>query len=242
MSTLSDIVTKANVYMLNNRSTFSLAPVKEIARWVTRIVHIFGLDSTPYVGDKIGWGDANAGGKNGGAVNKEEILMPYLRVLSSFRDKVRDMAISSKEGVPSKALLAACDVLRNDDLPPLGVSLDDREHGEALVKLVSSEELLAQKGERERKAAEKEANRLAAQQKREEAERKKLEAGKLSPNEMFKPPHSEEFEEWDEDGIPTKVKGGEEVTKSRGRRLQKGWELQKKLHEAWKTSHGGAAS
>ncbi|KAF8437431.1 tRNA synthetases class I (C) catalytic domain-containing protein [Terfezia claveryi] len=232
MQVLSEIVQKANVYMLNNRNTFSVPAVKEIARWITRIVNIFGLDSNPYVGDKIGWGDAT--GEAEGAGNKEDILMPYLRVLSSFRDKIRTMAIANKDGVSSKELLAACDVLRNDDLPPLGVSLDDRDTAVALVKLVSPEELLAQKAEKEKKAAEKEANRLALKAEREAAERKKLEVGKLSPTEMFKPPHSDEFEEWDDGGLPTKVKGGEEVAKSRGKKLKKDWEKQKKLHEAWK--------
>lgn len=237
MQILSEIVQKANVYMLNNKDSFSLPAVKEIARWVTRIVNIFGLDSNPYVGDKIGWGDANAS-ESDGAANKEEILMPYLRVLSSFRDRIRAMAIANKEGVSSKELLTVCDVLRNDELPPLGVSLDDRDTAVALVKLVSPEELQAQKAEKERKATEKEANRLALKAEREAAEKKRLEAGKLNPSEMFKPPHSDEFEEWDAEGLPTKIKGGEEVAKSRGKKLKKDWERQKKLHEAWKAAQG----
>ncbi|KAF8476876.1 tRNA synthetases class I (C) catalytic domain-containing protein [Kalaharituber pfeilii] len=231
MNVIAELVTKANVYMLNNRNTFSLPALKEIARWITRMVNIFGLDPAPYAGDKIGWRDATVDDAQGTA-NKEEILMPYLRVLSSFRDKIRALAISSEE-VPSTDLLIACDVLRNDELPPLGVSLDDREGEKALVKLVPAEELLAQKAEKERKAAEKERRRLELKAEREEAERRKLEAGELSHLEMFRPPHCDEYSEWDDDGIPTKMKEGEEVTKSRIKKLKKEWEKQKKLHDAY---------
>jgi cysteinyl-tRNA synthetase len=43
------------------------------------------------------------------------------------------------------------------------------------------------------------------------------------------------FSAWDEDGIPTKTKEGEEVTKNA---LKKRWDLQKKAHEEWKAKNG----
>jgi cysteinyl-tRNA synthetase len=52
--------------------------------------------------------------------------MPYLRVLSSFRDAVRSAAIS-KSDTSLKEILALCDKLRDNDLVPLGVALDDQE-------------------------------------------------------------------------------------------------------------------
>ena len=52
--------------------------------------------------------------------------MPYLKVLSSFRDGVRRLAIANKEGTV-KDILRLCDQLRDDDLVPLGVALDDQE-------------------------------------------------------------------------------------------------------------------
>jgi cysteinyl-tRNA synthetase len=52
--------------------------------------------------------------------------MPYLRVLSSFRDGVRQLAISKGDGA-AKEVLALCDKLRDSDLVPLGVALDDQE-------------------------------------------------------------------------------------------------------------------
>ena len=67
---------------------------------------------------------------------------------------------------------------------------------------------------------------------REEAEKKaKLaEQAKISHKDMFR---TAEFSAWDEDGLPTKDKDGVDVPKSRGKKLKKEWERQKKLHEEY---------
>jgi cysteinyl-tRNA synthetase len=52
--------------------------------------------------------------------------MPYLRVLSSFRDGVRQLAIAKNDNA-LKEVLKLCDTLRDDDLVSLGVALDDQE-------------------------------------------------------------------------------------------------------------------
>lgn len=57
---------------------------------------------------------------------REEVLMPYLRTLSSFRDGVRKLAIAKGDGA-LKDILALSDKLRDTDLVPLGVALDDQE-------------------------------------------------------------------------------------------------------------------
>ena len=62
--------------------------------------------------------------------------MPYLRALSSFRDGVRKVAIAAKSDKTEQGraqaqalndILALCDKLRDSDLIPLGVALDDQE-------------------------------------------------------------------------------------------------------------------
>lgn len=50
--------------------------------------------------------------------------MPYLRVLSRFRDEVRRLA---REKADSSAILALSDRLRDEDMVDLGVALDDQE-------------------------------------------------------------------------------------------------------------------
>ena len=234
-----DIISKTNIYITESTSAhkyLSLAVVSEIARWVTKLVNIFGLDSAPISPTSIGWSDddPSSAGSGGAQGNKEEIAMPYLRVLSSFRDKVRQLAV---RGEVNKELLELCDKIRDDDLPALGVSLDDRDSAlgrPALIKFVPAEQLLAEKAEKEAKAREKEEKKEAARLEREKAEREKLLKGKLSPHVMYKEGEgSEEFSEWDEQGMPTKDKEGKEVAKSRMKKLKQGWDRQKKLHDAY---------
>ncbi|PWW73779.1 cysteinyl-tRNA synthetase [Tuber magnatum] len=237
MKTLADLIGSTNKYM---SQTKSLAVVKEIARWVTRIVTIFGLDSTntPNGSDRIGWADSSTISSTGA----EEIALPYLRTLSAFRDNVRTLAISNPEDVISKDILLLSDRLRDHDLASLGVALDDRDSAKgapALIKFVPAGELVAAREEKERRAAEKERKKEEARLKKEEEDRKREELAKVSHLEMFKT--DGEFTEWDEQGIPTKDKDGVEVTKSRRKALTKFWEKQRKLHEGWLKAKGGTA-
>ena len=62
--------------------------------------------------------------------------MPYLGVLSSFRDDVRQLAIG-KGATALKDILALCDKLRDSDLVPLGVALDDQEGRSAIIYTLS---------------------------------------------------------------------------------------------------------
>lgn len=52
--------------------------------------------------------------------------MPYLRTLSAFRDGVRRVAMQRSDNA-LKEILSLCDKLRDVDLVPLGVALDDQE-------------------------------------------------------------------------------------------------------------------
>ena len=58
-------------------------------------------------------------------MKREEVLMPYLRTLSSFRDGVRRLAMAKGDNA-LKDILALSDNLRDTDLVPLGVALDDQ--------------------------------------------------------------------------------------------------------------------
>lgn len=235
MKVITDLIGETNKYMA---STSALSSVKEIARWITHIVNVFGLDSlsTPNGEDRIGWSDATASG----AAGVEDLVMPYLRALSAFRDAVKQLAIANPKDTASKELLLLSDRLRDYDLAKLGVSLDDRESAvgmPALIKFAPAEELIAAREEKERRAAGEGRRKEEARLKREEEERKKAELGKVSHKDMYR---TEEWSDWDEDGMPIKDKEGKQVTKSRTKVLRKGWEKQKKVHEAWLEGQKGA--
>lgn len=164
----------------------------------------------------------------------DEPSKKYEQVFTQFQADVKKMA---NEKAPAKDILALCDQLRDTQLWSLDIYLEDRDPPlPALVRPVDKTVKEA-RNEREKAAAAK----VAAKAKREaeEAEKKRLqdEKAKLSHLQMFK---TEEYAEWDADGIPTKDAKGEEVTKSKRKKLVKDWERQKKLHEDWLKRQGAA--
>lgn len=247
LSVITDIITKANIYLKQNEKTpsnpsayISLAAIKEIARWLTRLLTIFGLDASSSAvdgGDRIGWSTGDTTTASG---DVEETAMPYVRVLSKYRDAVKQLAINNHSASISKELLSLSDNVRDEDMVPLGISLEDRNsaNGEpALVKFVPAEQLIAAREEKRKIVREKEEKKEKARLERVIIEKEREDKAKLSHLDMFR---TDEFEEWDENGIPTREKGGNELTKSRSKNLKKAWDKQKKMHEAWLKSQGKA--
>ncbi|KAH9946950.1 cysteinyl-tRNA synthetase [Amylocystis lapponica] len=228
LGVLRELVSRTNVYINSRGASLDTSVVERIARWVGQMLRMFGLGEGENT--EIGWGQDRA--EEGGSVDREEILMPYLRTLSTFRDGVRRLAIAKGDGA-LKDILALSDKLRDVDLVPLGVALDDQEDGKALVKIVSSADLIKARDEKralvEAKAAKKAAIVEAERQKRLQ----KLEEGRVPPHEFFKPPNvpAGTYGSWDESGLPLTDGEGKELSKNAGKKVQKEWARQKKLHE-----------
>ncbi|KAK7206418.1 tRNA synthetases class I (C) catalytic domain-containing protein [Myxozyma melibiosi] len=231
IQTIVSLVTRANVYLASAKANVSSSAVAEVARWITRMLAVFGFDPRP---DSLGWSDpidptsssSTADSSTTTPSSVEEIAMPFVRVLSRYRDDVRRAAIAK---APYATFLTASDRVRNEDLLDLGVALDDRDGDlPALVKFVDKAELARQRAEKlAREQAKAEKKRLA----KEEEERKakeRLEKGKVKPEEMFKA--TGEFSQFDDAGVPTHDKEGVELAKSRKKKLLKEYENQKKLH------------
>ena len=142
------------------------------------------------------------------------------------------MAALAAASDPPASFLALCDKLRDEVLWALGIYLEDRDT-QALPALVRplSADLIAARAQKDAQAAAK--AEAKAKREREEAEKKRLlaEKAKVSHLDMFR---TEEYSEWDEEGLPTKDKEGVELPKSRTKKLRKEWERQRKLHEEWK--------
>ena len=86
--------------------------------------------------------------------------MPYLEALSTFRDDVRRDA----RGLKAVSILQACDRIRDEVLPNLGVRLEDKpEPQPTVIKLVDKDELIR---ERENKLKQEEAKRLEKEKKK----------------------------------------------------------------------------
>ena len=159
------------------------------------------------------------------------------QILDAFRNDASNL--HSHEGM-SKDILQLCDRVRDIDLWERGIALEDRLPQPALIRPVTrelrekKEKEKAEKEAREQGKEEKERQRAKARLEREEEAAARAEKGRLSHLEMFK---TVEYSAWDENGIPTKDKDGNELAKSRAKKLTKDWERQKKLHEAWSKSN-----
>jgi cysteinyl-tRNA synthetase len=234
VNVLRDLVSRTNVYITSRANELDVRVVESIARWVGSMLRMFGLGE----GDpsELGWGQLSQDGTT--SVNREEAVMPYLRVLSSFRDGIRQLAISKGDGA-AKEILALCDKLRDSDLVPLGVALDDQEDGKALVKLVDPAELIRTREEKRAQVEAKAAKKAAGQELERQKKLQKLERGSVPPEQLFKPPNIPEgvYGSWDDRGLPLTDGEGKELSKNQTKKVQKEWATQKKLHEeylAWK--------
>ena len=152
---------------------------------------------------------------------------PFASANARFQRKVVEL---SAKGAQPKDYLAACDYVRDKELWDLGIYLEDRDGLPALIRPLS-QSLREERASRDAAAASKAAAKEKAKADAEAADRKKAEQGKLSHLDMFR---TSEFSAWDAEGLPTHDAEGKEVAKSRGKKLRKDWERQRKLHEAWK--------
>lgn len=225
LKVIQDLVSKTNNYIQqssNNATILRIEILNSVTNWVVKILNILGFQTRP---DGLGWLDSSDSNDQVG--NKEDILLPYIKVLSQFRDSVRNLAIN-KEDISK--VLAETDKIRSS-LIELGVSLDDRPNGSALVKFLNEQELKDLKEQqlaKERQLQEKEEKKKQQALLNAKKEEERLAKMKINPKDLFQ--DKSLYSEWDESGIPTKDAQGEEVTKSMRKKLTKQYQQQEKLY------------
>ncbi|CAM9604271.1 unnamed protein product [Chrysoparadoxa australica] len=239
MYALQDLAKAVNKYMQDNDGKCVSQCLSGPATFVTKILKIFGVitDGPTLGGARLCLGmlshwSCMPAGDGEGSGSREETLGPLLDTLNGFRNTVRN---SCRAG-DNKGILAACDSVRDEALPPLGVRLEDKgeqavwklEDPAVLIKEVEQKAL-----EKERKAQAKAEAQAKAQQLKEEQEAK----DKIPPQEMFKTKMGAdgkpEYSAFDENGIPTHSASGEELGKSAKKKVKSFWEKQKVRHEKY---------
>ena len=233
LMSIQDLVVNTNAYIEGNslakeanrskdaQLNYNRGLLEDVATYITSIFDVLGLIAEPR---KIGFASSSKG-----SGNTEEVVMPYLDVLASFRDKIRKEARGI--GGDAISILKECDNLRDEVLPELGVRLEDKEDQPTVIKLVDKEVLMKEKEEKriaeEKKKEEKEKKKAIEKAKQADLEAKK----KIPPSEMFKTgEHVGKFSKFDEKGIPTHDAKGEEVAKSQLKKLQKLYQAQEKRY------------
>jgi len=106
ISAISEIVNKANVYIMENQDRKALL-LNKIGEFVSQIFGIFGVDFTSGAGN---------------TAHSEADIRPHVRTLADFRKKVRNAA---KEKQPAQSFMQLCDELRDEIAPHLGIKFVD---------------------------------------------------------------------------------------------------------------------
>ncbi|KJE97474.1 cysteinyl-tRNA synthetase [Capsaspora owczarzaki ATCC 30864] len=228
---LQDLVSATNTYLNtpgNVPKSNILRGVGNFATWILSVVGVIPNGRAGEIGFPIGGADG---------ASADIVLLPAAKTIAAFRDVVRKEARASK----ATALLQACDALRDETLPQLGIRLEDVEGGDAVVKIVDREEIMREK-QREKEARE------AAAAAKEEAKRKAAEdkakkdaQNSINPAEMFLSA-TDKYSKFDEKGIPTHDAAGVEVAKSARKKLEKAFEQQTKAYETHLKQKANGAS
>ncbi|XP_032494714.1 cysteine--tRNA ligase, cytoplasmic isoform X1 [Phocoena sinus] len=136
------LVGQCNHYMAARKAARrrpNRALLESVARYLTHMLKIFGaIEEESSLGFPVGG--------PGTSLNLEPTVMPYLQVLSEFREGVRRVAREHR--VPE--VLQLSDALRDDILPELGVRFEDHEGLPTVVKLVDRDTLLREREEKKR--------------------------------------------------------------------------------------------
>jgi cysteinyl-tRNA synthetase len=103
--------------------------------------------------------------------------------------------------------------------------------GKALVKLVPPAELIKARDEKRAQQDAKAAKKAASIEEERRKRIAKLEKGRTPPQDMFR--SSPEYGSFDDAGIPLTDAKGNELSKNQAKKVQKLWQEQEKLHQAY---------
>ncbi|XP_069480252.1 cysteine--tRNA ligase, cytoplasmic isoform X2 [Ambystoma mexicanum] len=224
MEEMRSLVSQCNSYIAMKKTARQMPSrllLKTISSYITQMLKIFGaMEDDELIGFPLGGNAQN--------VDLESTVMPYLEVLSEFREGVRKIAREKKVF----EVLQVCDELRDDVLPELGVRLEDHEGLPTIVKLVDKETLMKEREEKKKIEEEKKRKKEEAARKKQEQEEAKMAKMKIPPNEMFIS-ETDKYSKFDENGFPTYDAEGKEISKGQTKKLRKLYESQEKLYKEY---------
>ncbi|XP_053141465.1 cysteine--tRNA ligase, cytoplasmic isoform X2 [Hemicordylus capensis] len=221
---IRSLVSHCNSYIAAKKCTRQMPNrmlMENISVYLTQMFKVFGaIESDEAIGFPVGG--------NGQNLNLESAVMPYLQVLSEFREGVRQIAREKKVF----EVLQLCDSLRDDVLPEHGVRFEDHEGLPTVVKLVDRETLLKEREEKKKIEEERKRKKEEAARKKQEQEAAKLAKMKIPPGEMFKS-ETDKYSKFDENGLPTHDAEAKELSKGQTKKLKKLYEAQEKLYKEY---------
>jgi len=228
MAALLKVINEANAYLRSPNAKPSTLLLRAIATYVTQILQVFGVISGA---DEFGFGSGTADGKGGDAAADGSGSESYIGAMVNFRESVRDAALEAAKGGDSKAaiqsILQICDSLRDETLPTLGVRLEDRPTG-TMWNLEDPEVMIKEMADKAAKEKEIQLGKLEKQLVARTKELEKVKSSMIKPEELFK---TDEFKEWDENGVPTLLANGDPVSGGQVKKKKKAIDKQAKAYK-----------
>ena len=219
VSTILDLIKKTYEYQEKTEKvkTLKLHLIYTVGKYISDILKCLGLvyntDFVDYFRTS-GEGDSNK--------NAEEILTPYMDVLTKFRHEVKNAIVVEKD---EKKILKLCDQLRDDILPELGVRIEDKGNEGSLWKFFDKEQYMKEKEK------EKELKENKKKQKEEEAKQREMKLS-MSAKEYYAT-LTDKYSAFDELGIPIKNAKGNDISKEQYNKLKKEFANHDKRHQKW---------
>ena len=219
ISTILELIKKVYEYQdkCSQKKSIKLHLIYGISKYISDILKCLGLIyNTDFV-------DYFRISENDGNKNEEEILTPFIDIITDFRGEIKNICIIEKD---TKKVLTLCDKLRDEILPNAGIRIEDKGKGEKSIwKFFNKEEYLKEK-EKEKEL--KENKRL---QKEAEAKERELRLS-LSAKEYYAK-QTDKYSAFDETGVPTKNAKGNDLSKEQYNKLKKEFAKHEKQHQKW---------
>ncbi|KAL3815386.1 hypothetical protein ACHAXA_010991 [Cyclostephanos tholiformis] len=225
MMALLKVISESNLYLRTPNIRPSTLTLQAIAVYVSQILKIFGVIEGA---DDFGFGSGADGmGEAVGGSGSES----YIGAMVNFRESVRNAALEAAKGEDVKAaiqsILQICDGLRDNVLPPLGVRLEDRPSG-TMWNLEDPTVMLREMAEKLVKEKELKIGKLEKQLAARAKELEKIRSSMVKPQDLFR---TDEFKEWDEDGVPIMLANGDAVSGGQLKKKQKAIKNQAKAYQ-----------
>ena len=223
MLAIMKVIGEVNVYLRLPDVKPAVLLLRSIAVYVTQILKVFGVCNG---NDDFGFSASSAA-----AAGSEQSAEKYIETMVSFREKVRNAALEGVKGGDAadalKAILATCDDLRDEVLPSVGVRLEDRPGG-TRWNLEDPEVMMKELADKKARETEVKISKMEKKLTAKEKELEKIRASFIKPQDLFR---TDEFKEWDEEGVPITMANGEAVSGGQIKKKKKLLDKQKKLYD-----------
>jgi cysteinyl-tRNA synthetase len=217
MYIMKELVNASNIYLTDRSAPPNARLLHNVASYLTGMLQVFGvIPEGGFLGFPITQKDT---------ADKVTDDMPFLTLITQFREEVRKRALELKDPV----LLSVCDDIRDRRLGDLGVRMEDKEEG-TVVKVVGRDAIDKER-EAKRKAKEERLTYTAEQRRKlEETRRLQKVQPAIPPQQMFLS-QTDKYSAFDDQGIPSHDESGEPLSRKKVKRLRRLWLAQERKYQ-----------